>query len=99
MITKIAVFKVKKDKLSVCKKAIKEFVEKVRENEPETLVYESYQKYDKVSFLHLMSFKDKKAEVFHRNTDWVKKFVDTLYPNCEEEPEFFELNLVASNKQ
>lgn len=96
MITKLAEFRVKKDKLAECKKAIGEFVEKVKENEEGTLVYESYQKPDRVSFVHFMTFKDEKAEEFHRQTPWVKKFVEALYPKCEEKPEFYDLKPVAS---
>lgn len=94
MITKIAQFRVKKEKLSECLNAIKEFVDQVRENEPNTLRYEAFQKQDKVSFIHFMEFKDSQAEVFHRSTPHVQKFVETVYPNCELEPKFDDLGKV-----
>lgn len=94
MITKIVEFRIKKDKLQICLKAIKEFTKEVHKNEPNTLVYDSYQKDDKVSFIHLMSFKDARAEEFHRQTPWVKKFANTLYPNCELKPKFSNIKIV-----
>lgn len=97
MIAKIAEFKVKVDKLEECKKAIAEFVAAVKANEPGTILYESYQKTDSVSFIHTMYFKDAEAEEMHKNSPYVKKFVDILYPNCEIKPTFTDLKLLASN--
>lgn len=85
MIYKIAEFKVKKSRLGECLKAIREFVTAIKVKEPHTLIYDSYQKPDKVSFIHFMCFKNAQAEAHHRTTPHVKKFVSLLYPNCEVE--------------
>lgn len=94
----MARYKVKKEKVEEVKRAIKEFVDGIRRNEPDTLFYDAFQEEDDVSFVHFMCFKDGKAQEFHRSTPHVKKFVDVLYPDCEEKPTFTELRLVRSNK-
>ncbi len=91
MINKIVRYRVNKDKLKDVIKAVKEFVNEVRKNEPGTIRYDAYQLKDKMSFIHFMSFKDSKDENIHRKTRHVKKFVSILYPNCEEEPEFIDI--------
>lgn len=91
-------YKVKKDKLKEVEEAIKDFVKAVKENESGTLVYESFQLNDKVSFVHFIAFKDEKSKKIHETSSYVNKFVKILYPNCEEAPQFFDLKLVASNK-
>ena len=48
--------------------------------------------------VHLMSFVDEEAERIHRSTPHVKKFVEILYPNCDEAPAFVDLTLVRSTQ-
>ncbi|GEM_PF-1123190 len=98
MITKIAEFTVKQEKLTECIAAIEEFIAEIKKHEPHTLFYDSYQKPDKVSFVHLMVFYGQQAEEFHRNTPHVQKFVSILYPNCMKEPAFIDLTLIASKQ-
>ncbi|MBI2010114.1 MAG: antibiotic biosynthesis monooxygenase [Candidatus Chisholmbacteria bacterium] len=95
MIYKIAEFKVRKSRLGECLKAIKAFVQAVKTNEPNTLIYDSYQKPDKVSFIHFMCFKNSQAEAHHRTTPHVKKFVSVLYPNCAIKPIFTDLSRIS----
>ena len=91
MISKIAKFKVKQEHLDECLEAIREFVNAVKHHESDTLYYESFQEPDGVSFTHIMSFKDEEAEKYHRNTAHVNKFVNILYPNCEQKPVFIDV--------
>ena len=92
------IFKVKKDKIEEAKKLIKEFVPQIKEHEPGTTNYKCFQeKSDETSFIHIITFKDEAAEEYHRRTEYAKNFVDKLYPICEAEPEFSELNLICSN--
>jgi quinol monooxygenase YgiN len=93
----MAIFKVKVDKVDDVRLAVTEFVDAVKENEPGTLFYESYQGKGDLSFFHLMTFEDGVAEELHRQTSHMTTFVQKLYPNCEEEPGFVELELVGSN--
>ncbi|MEK6846851.1 MAG: antibiotic biosynthesis monooxygenase [Nanoarchaeota archaeon] len=98
MIYKIAKFTVKKNKLKICKRAIKEFVHQIKNNEPGTILYESFQENNSSTFIHFMVFKDEKAEEKHADSEYVNKFTNILYPNCSKKPLFTELNLVESNR-
>ena len=93
----MAVYQVKPDKVDEVRPAVNEFIAAVRENEPGTLFYESYKGKDDNSFFHLMTFENAVAEELHRQTPHMATFVQKLYPNCEEEPGFVELELVGSN--
>ncbi len=84
MIYKTAHFKVKAESLNFCKAAIKKFISSVSKNESDTYSYLSLQQEDAPTrFIHYMVFKDSMAEEFHRQTSWVKEFVEALYPNLE----------------
>ena len=91
-------YKVKKDKVNIVKKAIKEFIDTVKKNEPGTHYYGAYQLDDKVSFLHFMTFEDEKAKRIHETSSYVKKFVEVLYTNCTKKPVFTDLSLIKSNR-
>jgi len=92
-------FKVKKNKVEEAKTAIRKFVDEITSKEPGTILYNCYQeKSDETLFIHTMTFESEKAEEHHRHTSYVKEFVDKLYPICEENPVFSELNLICSNK-
>ena len=92
-------FKVKKNKVEEAKTAISKFIEEISNKEPGTVLYNCYQeKSDNTSFIHTMTFESEQAEEHHRHSSYVKEFVDKLYPICEVEPVFSELNLICSNK-
>ncbi len=91
MISLTAEYKVKKQKVQETKDAIAAFVSAVHKQEPGTVHYEAFQLPDKVSFIHFMTFKDKKSQKFHQSTTHCEKFVECLYPNCEVEPKFTEV--------
>ena len=93
----MALYRVKKDKLPEVKEAVSQFVAAVKENEPGTLFYEAYHGQGDLSFFHVMTFEDSTAEEGHRQTPHMEDFVRKLYPNCEEEPGFVELEIVGSN--
>jgi len=83
----------------MCQNAIREFVEYVRSNEPDTLLYSSLQeKEDRNHFLHYLIFKDEAAHDRHANSEAVKIFTDVLYPNLVAPVEFTECELFASTK-
>ena len=93
MIYIMAKYKIKKDKLEEVKRAVIEFISAVKENEEGTLRYEAFQLKDSsLDFVHLMVFDDEKSREMHSSSDYVKKFVETLYPCCEKEPEFIDLD-------
>jgi quinol monooxygenase YgiN len=94
-----AYFVVRDDALEICERAIREFIEYVRENEPDTLLYTSLQgKKDSQQFLHYFIFDDEKARDLHSNSDAVNRFTKILYPNLVAPVEFTEYNVVASTK-
>ena len=98
-ITKIAKYKIKKKKLPKIKKILTDFIEEIKRSEPGTTFYEVFQeKDDPAVFVHVMTFKDKKAERDHAKSTHVQKLVKTLYPICKEEPEFTDLKPVTPNK-
>ena len=78
MIIKLAMYSVKPERVEIVKKVIPEFVNSIKQNEPETF-YESYN-YEENSFVHLMKFKTREAEEYHRNSEHTKKFVEIIYP-------------------
>ncbi len=78
---------------------IKEFPDKILENEPDTIFYESLQEDDRVSFIHIITFRNEEARKFHESTPYVKKFVENLYPLLEAEPTFSDYNIVNSIKR
>jgi len=91
-------FKVKREHIDEAKKIIIEFIKQIKEQEPGTLFYRCFQeKSDDSSFVHVMTFRNEEDEEIHRHTKYVKNFINRLYPICEKEPEFSELNLICSN--
>jgi len=94
-----AYFVVVDDALETCKKAIQEFVDYVRENEPDTLLYTSlHEKESPNHFIHYFIFRDEKARELHSNSDAVKHFTNTLYPNLVAPVEFTEYELFVTTK-
>ena len=90
-------FSIKPEALDRAVEAIGEFVERIRENEPRTLLYLSLQeKENPTRFLHVMAFEDEQAERHHTGTEWVKSFTDVLYPETIGVVEFTGYTRVAS---
>lgn len=94
-----AYFVIRDDALEVCQQAIREFVEYVRVNEPDTLLYTSLQEAGNPNhFFHYFIFKDEAARDLHANSDAVNQFTSILYPNLIAPVEFTEYNLFANTK-
>lgn len=94
-----AYFVVRDDALAVCENAIREFIDYVREHEPDTLMYTSLQEKEQHNhFLHYFMFRDESARDLHANSDAVKRFTETLYPNLVANVEFTEYTTFASTK-
>ena len=90
-------FEVKKEALEICKQTIQEFVDYVRANEPDTILYTSLQeKENPTRFLHYFVFRDAKARETHSNSDAVNRFTSVLYPNLVAPVEFTEYSNFAS---
>lgn len=92
-----AYFVVRDDALAVCEQAIREFIEYVRENEPDTLMYTSLQEKELHNhFLHYFIFRDEAARDLHASSEAVRRFTETLYPNLVASVEFTEYTIFAS---
>ena len=92
-----AYFVVRDDALAVCEKAIREFVDYVRANEPDTLLYTSLREKEQPNhFLHYFIFRDETARDLHANSEAVKRFTGILYPNLVATVEFTEYELFTT---
>jgi len=97
MIHQTAYFVVRDDALDVCLKAIREFVEYVRVNEPDTWVYTSLREKESPNhFMHYFIFRDEAARDLHANSEAVKRFTEILYPNLVAPVEFTEYELFST---
>jgi quinol monooxygenase YgiN len=89
-------FRIKKGHVQEAEALIRDFTDNIREHEPDTLSYQSFQfNHDIQEFVHLMCFTGEEADEKHKESAYCKKFVDALYPICESEPRFHHLGLVA----
>jgi quinol monooxygenase YgiN len=92
-----AYFVVRDDALAVCEKAIREFVDYVRANEPDTLLYTSLREKEQPNhFLHYFIFRDETARDLHANSEAAKRFTGILYPNLVATVEFTEYELFTT---
>jgi quinol monooxygenase YgiN len=96
MIRKLANYRIDPESLEEVERAIEDFVSAIGREEPET-VYEAFRIADDVSFIHLMAFPNREAERAHQAAPYTKRFVDILYPYCEEQPTFLDVTLVKSS--
>src|SRR5689334_10286636 len=92
-----AKFEGQNEAIDVCELAIQDFVNHVRANEPDTILYISIQeKEDPRRFLHYFIFRDDNARELHSNSDAVNHFTGILYPNLVAPVEFTEYSMFAS---
>ncbi len=95
IISKMAIYTIKKNKVKSVAGAMKELIDEVHEKEPGTITYLIFQKKNKPhEFVHFMVFKNKHAEKLHKKTKHMKRFLDIVYPNSLREPVFIDLNKV-----
>lgn len=93
MVTKIVEYLVKPEKIDTALPAMRTFLASVRREEPRTK-YHAYRRGNTFAFIHLMEFSDGVAEEAHRSAPYTMQFVETLYPCCEQEPQFTDVNVV-----
>ena len=91
-------YQVRPHALDRCKKATRQLVEHVKENEKETLFYMAQQeRLNPYAFLHIMVFKDEVALTMHRSSKAAEHFVNVIYPEALDPLEFKEYDLTATN--
>ncbi len=92
-----AYFVVRDDALEACQKVIQEFVDYVREKEPDTLLYASLREKENPNhFLHYFIFRNETARDLHANSEAVNQFTSVLYPNLVVPVEFTEYEIFAT---
>lgn len=94
-----AYFVVRDDAMEDCERAIREFVEYVRANEPDTLLYTALrEKEERNHFLHYFIFRDESARDRHASSEAVNRFTELLYPSLVAPVEFTEYEVFADTK-
>ena len=84
-------YQVRPQKIDLCKLAIRNLVEYVKENEKGTLYYIAKQEIlNPYAFLHMMIFKDDVALTMHRSSEAAERFVNIVYPSAIDPIEFKE---------
>ena len=93
MIRRIAGYVVKEEEVNAVKSMVEGFVSSIKEYESTTL-YHAYLADDGVTFFHIMTFPDERAEEAHRTAPHTLRFIEELYPRCQETPIFHTLKLI-----
>jgi quinol monooxygenase YgiN len=95
-----ATYQVKPQAVEKVKRAIVEFVQYVRANEPGTQMYVAWQQQtDPTRFIHLFIFKDSAAQTIHSESDAVKRFEAVYSPELVGgDVVFTDYGLVATNQ-
>ena len=88
-------YTVKKSEIKRVIELVDKFIDGIRNNEPETIIYHSYQdSKNSASFIHIMTFKNEQAEHLHKDSSYCQKFTEELLPFCEKAPEYIPMNLI-----
>ena len=89
-------FEVRKSAIEKALLLIRGFVSLVKENEPETIIYHSFQAEDNpCEFVLVMTFASDEAEERHQTSEYSQDFADELFEICIDEPEFQLFNLIV----
>src|SRR5512133_3305100 len=94
-----ATYQVRPQAVEKVKRAVEEFVDYVRANEPGTRMYVGWQQQDDPThFIHLFIFENKEAQTRHSESDAVQRFEAIYSPELVGGPVVFtDFNLVATN--
>src|ERR1700730_1098893 len=94
-------YQVKASAVEKVRKAIKDFVPHVQENEPGTQMYLAWQqKDDPTRFLHFFIFDDEAAHKIHSRSEAVKRFESAYRPELVGgDVVFTDYHLVATNQK
>jgi quinol monooxygenase YgiN len=96
-----ATYQVKPQAVQKVKRAIEEFVQYVKTNEPGTRMYVAWQQQDDPTrFIHLFIFEDAVALTIHSESEAVKRFESIYSPELVAGPVLFtDFNQVATNQK
>lgn len=88
-------FAVASNGVDKAKTLISKYISEIREKEPRTLLYKSFQQADDdMRFIHVMAFEYEEAEKFHKETVHNRIFIEALYPLCTEMPKALTCNKI-----
>jgi quinol monooxygenase YgiN len=92
-------YQVERTALDDVRKAIEQFVRYVKDNEPGTRLYSSWQQDDDpTKFMHLFIFEDEEAHKVHGNSEGVRRFESVYSPQLVGgKVVFTDYKLVATN--
>ena len=94
----VAEYVVLPEKRKAVKRALHEFVSKVRLHEPRTL-YLVFWDEANGSFIHVMSFEDDAAEHRHSQSPYAGRFARIISPHCIGRPRFSEMDLSSASRK
>ena len=95
MISYKITYSVKKSEKNHVIELINEFIDGIRNNEPDTIIYHAVQdSLNSTEFIHVMTFRNEHAEVVHKDSSYCHKFTEELFPLCITEPEYSPINLI-----
>lgn len=96
-----ATYQIKPQAVEKVKRAIAEFVDYVRANEPGTRMYVAWQQQDDPTrFIHLFIFENAEAQTRHSESDAVQRFEAVYSPELVGGPVVFtDFNQVATNQK
>lgn len=95
MISYKVLYTVKKSEKRRATDLISEFIDGIRNNEPDTIIYHAFSgNEDSAEFIHVMTFRNEVAEEKHKNSSYSHKFTEELFPLCEKGPEFQPVDLI-----
>lgn len=96
MIRTLIEYRIRKDKIDLVTEEIRYLVHFVMKSEPEILTYKVFQKPDKVSFVHFMTFIDERSQKSYQESLHTK-FLNSIQQHCEVKPISMNLTLIKSN--
>jgi len=96
-----AIYQVRPQAVAKVKRAIEEFVQYVRANEPGTQMYVAWQQQSEPTrFIHLFIFKDANAQTIHSESAAVKRFESIYSPELVGgDVVFTDFDQVATNQK
>ena len=96
-----ATYQVKPQAVAKVERAIEEFVQYVKANEPGTQMYVAWQQQDDPTrFIHLFTFRDEAAQTIHSESEAVKRFESVYSPEfVGGDVVFTDFGLVATNQK
>ncbi len=90
-------YRVQPQSVEVCKRAVVDLIDHVKNREPRTKLYLALQEIvNPMSFVHILGFENEAALNLHQNSQASDQFASIVYPQTVAPMEFSEYKLVGS---